>query len=166
MPARKRALTADAFIRELEGDADHQARLTEQQRQTAELAEASAADERHLLQELHAVGVTTSSVWDFVAAGGAPPSAVPVLAAHLTQSHHPRVWEGIVRALSVKHARAALSRLSDAYRAEQLQSRRWVLANAIGSMARLAEVRELPNIDEYRALFRQSRKPAHRDPAV
>jgi len=167
MPSRKRGLTAAEFIRELDGDPEYQARLAEQERRRAALAAECATDQRDLLQELQAVGVRAESIWDFVSAGGAPLSAVPVLAAHLTEAHHPRVWEGIVRALSVKHAReSALSPLLIAYRAESDPSRRWVLANAIGSMARLAEVRDLPNIDEYRALFRQSRKPPHRDPAV
>jgi hypothetical protein len=92
---------------------------------------------------------------------------VPVLVAHLAQTHHPRIWEGIVRALSVKHAReVALAPLVAAYRSEADESRRWMLANAIVSMARYSELSDLPGIEQYRALFRQSRKPPHRYPAV
>jgi hypothetical protein len=72
-----------------------------------------------------------------------------------------------VRALATKHARpGALAALVAAYRVEADPDRRWLLANAIASMARIAEAGDLPDIDQYRAPFRQSRKPPHRDPAV
>lgn len=167
MATRKKAVTAEELAQSLAGDAAYQARLAARREQARSLAHACAVDERELVADLAKAGVSVTSVWDFIAMDGVPVEAVSVLVSHLQRPHHPRVWEGIVRSLSVKHAReAALGALSAAYRSESDPGRRWVLANAIGSMARLAEVRDLPNIDAYRALFRQSRKPAHRDPAV
>ena len=119
------------------------------------LAAACAADERALLGELREAGIRVTSVWDFVAEGGAPPKAVPILVSHLSVDHHERIWQGIVRALSVKHARAyALGVVTELYCAEERHERRRHLASAIGCMATLAEVQHLPDIEKYRGLFR------------
>lgn len=153
-------------MRELEADSEYMARIRAQDAERVELARLCALDQAELLSELGAIGIVAESVYDFVNAGGAPVAAVPVLVAHLDRVHHPRIWEGIVRALSVRHARdMALTRLVRVYRAERDAGRRWVLANAIGSMARFSEVADLDGIEEYRALFRQSRKPKRMPPA-
>jgi hypothetical protein len=88
--------------------------------------------------------------------------------AHLGQAHHPRVWEGIVRALSAPAARAeALGPLREAYRAETAPERRWLLANALGAMASFVEVGDLDGIAEHRSLFRRvPPKPPHVAPAI
>jgi hypothetical protein len=89
----------------------------------------------------------TASVYDYVAGGGAAGAAVPILARHLGRPHHPRVWEGIVRALSTSAARVeALGPLRDAYRVEAAPERRWLLANALGAMASFDEVADLNGI--------------------
>lgn len=135
-------------------DSVHQAALAEQRHRVEELAAACAADEHVLLRELRDHEIHVTSVWDFIASGGAPPRAVPILVAHLTMNHHERIWEGIVRALAVKHARvAALGVLSELYRSEGSRSRRSALAHAIGAMARFDEVEDLPDIENYRSSF-------------
>jgi len=135
-------------------DEAHQAALAEQRHRVEELAAACAIDESELLRDLRDRGINVTSVWDFIASGGAPPAAVPILVTHLSTQHHERIWEGIVRSLSVKHARAAaLSVLTDLYRREESRSRRSVLAHAIGAMARLDEVQDLPEIETFRASF-------------
>ena len=129
--------------------------LAEQRHRVEELAAACAVDEQLLIRDLRARDIHVTSVWDFIASGGAPPRAVPVLVAHLSRDHHERIWEGIVRALAVKHARAeALSVLTELYRQEQNRHRRTTLAHAISAMARLDEVQDLPEIESYRSLFR------------
>ena len=151
-------MTAEQFVRSLAADPEYRARMAAQAARTEELARVCAADEAGLLAELRTVGLTVSSIYDFVNAGGAPPEAISILVAHLRQHHHPRIWEGIVRSLSVKHAHdAALPTLAELFTMEESRDRRWVLANAIGSMAKFAEVAELEGIDEFRPLFRQSR---------
>lgn len=96
-----------------------------------------------------------------------PLDAILILVAHLSEPHHPRIWEGIVRALSIKRARdLAFESLKRFYVAETVESRRWLLANAIGAMAKFTEVKDLPGIKEYRVLFNKPRKPPHLPPAI
>ncbi|MEO7360141.1 MAG: hypothetical protein ABI120_07420 [Gemmatimonadaceae bacterium] len=165
--SERRSTTAAEFVKVLAQDPDYQARLKIQEASTVALAAACDADEIDLVNELREVNASVSSVWDFVAIGGAPEGAVAILVRHLNRPHHPRIWEGIVRSLSTKRARAlALEPLRSLYRAESDLDRRWVIANAIGSMARFADVKDLEGMEQYRALFRQSRKPPHVPPAV
>jgi hypothetical protein len=60
-----------------------------------------------LVAALRSVGIAVDSVWDLVNTGKPYPEAIPVLLEHLGKPYHPRNREGIVRALSVKEARAA-----------------------------------------------------------
>ena len=164
--ARAKSMTAEEFVRARAANPEHQARMAMRAAAIEGLAKACAADEAPLLGELRAAGVQVDSVYDFVNAGGAPPEAIPLLVAHLRKPHHPRIWEGIVRSLSVRHARdTALSILVELYGVETSPDRRFVLANAIGSMAKFAEVAQLDGIAQYRPLFRQSRKPTPRPSA-
>ena len=166
MPRRK-SVTAAELANQLSQDTDYQARMRELADQREQLERECADDEAKLVAELVAAGSPVKSVWDLVALGSAPKGATAVLVHHLLQPHHPRVWDVIVRALSSKAARDdALEPLKQLYRSEANPSRRWVLANAIGSMALFTEVADLPGICEYRALFRQTRKPAHIPPAI
>lgn len=136
-------------------DTAREAAFAAQRHRVEELAAACAADEHGLLRELRDHEIHVTSVWDFIASGGAPPRAVPILVAHLSVTHHERVWEGIVRALAVKHARAAaLGVLSELYRVETTRTRRAALAHAIGAMARIDEVGDLPDIENYHSSFR------------
>src|SRR5262245_12001044 len=138
-------------------DPTYNAKLAEQRERVEALAAACALDERELLLELRDAGVHVTSVWDFIASGGAPPAAIPILVAHLARGHHERIWQGIVRSLSVHHARAsALNVLCELYRAETDRDRRSLLANAIGTMADLDEVRDLPDIETFHAVFRST----------
>jgi hypothetical protein len=166
MPARK-SISAAELVGELARNTEYLAQLKTQDARSDVLVAACAADEIELVAELRAVVPRLESVWDFVAVGGAPVVAVEILVRHLNRPHHPRIWEGIVRALSSKRARdGALEPLRQLYRTETDNDRRWLIANAIGSMARLAEVRDLEGIEQHRALFRQSRKPPHAPPAA
>ena len=151
-------MTADELVRSLEADPEYQGRLARHDAAADELARICADDEAELLAELASLDINAESVYDFVNGGGAPVEAVPVLVAHLTQPHHPRIWEGIVRALSVSRAREfALEPLKQAYKKEPASDRRWILANAIGTMAKLREVQDLDGIAQYKALFGLSR---------
>lgn len=61
--------------------------------------------EQALVSDLRAAGFAVDSVWDLVNTVAPYPGAIPVLLAHLPMTDHPRVLEGIVRALSVKEAK-------------------------------------------------------------
>ena len=164
---KRKSITASELVRELEQDPSYQARVAERQASTDALSQVYRADEATLVAQLRARGSAVDSVWDFVSTTDAPLDAIPILVAHLSQSHHPRVWEGIVRALSIKRARdGAFEFLKRFYVTETIESRRWLLANAIGAMAKFTEVKELPGIEQYRAVFNKPRKPPHRPPAI
>ena len=114
--APPRRTTAVELARALAADPDYRAGMAAQAAAAAELKPACAADEVGLLTEVRAAGAPVRSVCDFVYAGGAPPAAVPILLARLRRAYHPRVWEGIVRALSGR-ARPRCARASDVPRA-------------------------------------------------
>lgn len=105
----------------------------ERERQFAQFAESLAQDEATLVQELRAADVEVSSVWDLVDEEAPYPSAIPVLAKHLSKEHHPRIREGIVRALAVPEAHSLWPQLLDAFRTEQDQGMKFALAIAVGS---------------------------------
>ena len=135
MPPRS-SRSAAAFARELADDLQHQARLRAQVSQAEALVRMCAEDEAGLVADLRAVGSPVASVWDLVEQGGASGNAVPVLVTHREHPHHPRVWEGVVRSLATPEARSgALEQLRRVYLRENDSDRRWVVANAIGSMA-------------------------------
>jgi hypothetical protein len=144
--------------RQTSNDQSYSSKLAEQRERVEALAAACALDERELLLELRDAGVRVTSVWDFIALGGAPPAAVPILVAHLARDHHDRIWHGIVRSLTVQHARgSALTVLCELYRSESAHDRRSLLAHAIGAMAELDEVRDLPDIENFHSVFRTTK---------
>ena len=164
---KRKSITASELVHRLEQDPTYQAQAADRQANIDALSQVYRADEAALVGQLGATGIAVGSVWDFVSTTDAPLEAIPILVAHLSQSHHPRVWEGIVRALSIKRARnGAFESLKRFYVAETIESRRWLLANAIGTMAKFTEVKELPEIGQYRTVFNRPRKPPHRPPAI
>jgi hypothetical protein len=81
------------------------------------------------------------SVYDLVNARHPYPTAIPVLLALLPRVQHPRIKEGIARALTVREARpVAAQPLFAAFVASQPQSTseehaKWALANALAVVA-------------------------------
>jgi hypothetical protein len=164
---KRKSITASELVHALEQDPDYRTRMAEREANVDALSQVYRADEAALVAGLRDRGIAVESVWDFVSTTDAPPDAIPILVAHLSESHHPRVWEGIVRALSIKGARdGAFESLKHFYVAETVESRRWLLANAIAAMAKFTDVKELPRMNEYRTLFNKPRKPPHRPPAI
>ena len=164
---KRKSVTAAELVNRLEQDPGYQTRMAERQANIDALSQVYRADEAALVAELRAQGIAIESVWDFVSTTNAPLEAIPILVRQLSESHQPRVWEGIVRALSVKSARdGAFQSLKRLYVTETVESRRWLLANAIGTMAKFTEVKELPGIEQYRTVFNRPRKPPHRPPTI
>lgn len=111
----------------------------------AELAAfvATFSDEEALIAgEAAAVGYKITSVWDFVNNRHHPvlkfpftgpyERAYPLLVRHLRIRHHPRVREGIVRALTVKDGGEPVwSALLQELHGELDPEMKWVLANAL-----------------------------------
>ena len=152
--ARDHGITAQELMDRLRSDPRWVAESAARDARRAERSERLRADEASLLADLARVGVRAATVYDFVGGGPTPPEALPVLVRHLDSGHLPAIREGVIRALSISDARAvAFVPLHAAYRSEGDPSVRWVIANALASMARLEELSELPGIDEYAALF-------------
>ena len=151
-------ITAGELMRQLEADPEWVAKRDAKATRRAERARQLADDEAPIIAELAVVGVTVSSIYDFVGKQLAPDCALPILVRHLNMEHPPRIREGLIRALGIPRARSvAFELLCDAYRSERDPTLRWVAANALAGMARFEEVAVLPGIEEFVALFSKHR---------
>ena len=155
--AKSRSKTAAELAAELAKDPEHQERFAERQAIASAQGAAAAKDERQLVAELSAVGVSVASVYDFVGKSvpPTPSAAAPVLVKHLLVLHIRVVREGIIRALSCSHLRSyAFEALKAGYTESTDPLERWLFANALASMAALEELRsDLVGIQEYAGLF-------------
>jgi len=139
---RKKPVTAGELLRQLESDpawvAEHDRR--ERERSAAEAA--CRSDEAHLVREIRALGYDLDSVWDLVNNSPHPflerrfvgpyDRAYGVLVAHLEVQHHPKIREGIIRALTVRDGgEGVASALFREFEREPMQELRWALANAL-----------------------------------
>jgi hypothetical protein len=153
MPRRK-AITAEELMRSLRADPEWAARDAASEAERSAAERELVAEQADLLSDLKDVGVSASSVYDFVNAGGASPAAVPVLVKHLRRPYHPRIREGIIRSLTVRHAKElAYAPLVAMFESEREPTMRWVIANALSVISSLDELRGLEGIAEYADLF-------------
>ena len=119
-------------------------------RRSAEIA----PHEQPLRDDLAAIGVRISSIYDFVDGDAPPVEAVPVLIRHLREPHDRRLYEVILQALSHPELRpVALEPLKAWFLEQHDRVMRWVGANALASMATLEELDEVPGIYDFRDLF-------------
>ncbi|MEM9354275.1 MAG: hypothetical protein AAGA92_14810 [Planctomycetota bacterium] len=148
---------AEDFLRELESDPEWVAQRDARERELAERAAVYAADEADLVAEIRAAGFGIGSVWDLV--NNAPHSVLerrftagysavyPILIRHLTLSHHERVREGIIRALTVKDGGEELEQaLLAQFKKETDDGLKWVLANALQTAVPYHRRRKWPEI--------------------
>lgn len=102
-------------------------------------------EEKPLIEALSAVGISVDSVWDLVNNRphpnlknnftGSYEIAYPVLVEHLDYSYHPRVKEGIVRALTEKNAsKIAADKILKFFYQESDKSLKWAMANALRTL--------------------------------
>ena len=156
--AKSQSKTAAEFAAELEKDLEYQKRLAESQAVGAAQGAAAVEDERQLIAELGAAGVSVASVYDFIGKSvpPTPVEAAPVLVKHLSLPHIRVVREGIIRALSCNHLRSqAVEALKAGYMGTADARERWLFANALAAMASLDELRpHLDGVQEYAGLFK------------
>ena len=154
MMPRRKAVTAEELMRSLRADPEWSARGAARDAERAAAGHRLAVEEAPLLADLKDAGMQVGSVYDFVNSGGAPPEVVPVLVEHLSRPYHPRIREGIIRSLTVRHARElAYAPLVEAFESEREPNMRWVIANALSVLSSLDEFRDLLGIDAYADLF-------------
>jgi hypothetical protein len=141
-------------MRQLEADPEWVAKRDTRETRNADRASRIQVDEKPILDDLAAIGITVSSVYDFVGKQAAPVASFPVLLRHLNIGHQQVVREGIIRALGLPSARGvAFEPLCIEYSKETDSNLRWVIANALSGMASFNELAHLPGIAEFSGLF-------------
>ena len=109
-------VTAEDFMAALEKDPEYQARIAAQDAATAAGVAVLRRAEQPIVQDLKAVGVDVSSVWDLVNTSVPYPDALPVLKRLLVRGGYPdRVMESLGRALTVGPARPMWDELAEMY---------------------------------------------------
>ena len=150
----KKSMTAAEAMAVLQSDPEWVRKNEERERKRKSLEEMLALEEKPILAELADAGVRVSSVWDLVNAKFSYTAAIPVLSRHLRSPYHPKIREGIARALTVSEARGVASRtiLDELERQDESPREiRWVLANA------LTEAADLDMVDEIKTLVADAR---------
>ena len=94
----------DDVMRRLSQDPKYQEMKRQQEEKRQFFKKLLQKDEKDLVTELRANGRFVDSVWDLVNSENDYDECLPILVSHLKKSHHPRVTEGIVRALSIPSA--------------------------------------------------------------
>jgi len=128
-------------------------RLCNQQNERIE--QLSRDEQVQLLSELRDRGVIVESVWNLVNTNKKYSAAIPVLVRHLSASYSVGVKEGIIRALTVEYAGSeALLKLIDEFLKQNDDSDislKWVLGNAIATVATSSDEDTLINLATNRA---------------
>jgi len=160
-------MKASDLMKKLEADPEYQ---DMQKRKAQELEEREALlseDEQDLIEELAAVGYEIESVWDFVNTNnryeflrkfsGTYNSAYTILVKHLNVEHHPRIREGIIRALTEKDSNEVASdALLASFYQEQDSNLKWVLANALRTVLTRSQKAKHP---EYKEVYNGKGQP-------
>jgi HEAT repeat protein len=138
MHSRKKRKTAGELVKELEADPAYREMRDRKDQLQRELLERIRVAEAPLVEDLHAIGVKASSVWDLVNTHATYAVAIPVLLEHLQRDYIPEVREGIARALAVPEASWAWQILFTFFTREPAGQRRdvkWALACALSGAA-------------------------------
>lgn len=140
--ASRKSVTSQELIDSLAADPGYQAMKAQEAVRLAAFVAEFADEERVIAAEAKSLGYDIESVWDFVNNTPHPflprrlvgpyPRAYPMLVRHLHLPHHPRVREGVVRALTVRDGGELVwQALYQEFKLESDEGMRWVLANAL-----------------------------------
>lgn len=140
---KSRATTAAEFKAELANDPTYQRMIRRKEEERKKLELVLNSDQRELIQSCCEVGVPIQSVWDLVNTTEHYPLAIPILVKHLEIEHHPRILEGIVRALITTDSRGvafnALVKLFN-QTTDSESDLKWLLGMAIAESATKSEL--------------------------
>lgn len=156
---RKKPITAGELVKQLEADPTWVAERDRREREREAFERVLRADEALMVAEIRGLGYDVGSVWDLVNNAPHPvlerrfigeyDGAYPVLVRHLKLPHHPRVREGIIRALTVRDGGALVEdALLDALSEETDAELKWVLGNALRFAMPYRRRRKYPQIKE------------------
>jgi len=154
-------MKASDLMKKHEADPEYQEMRKRKDLELKEREVLLAADEQGLVEELAKAGYEVDSIWDFVNNNnrydflrkfeGNYTSAYPILVKHLDIEHHPRIREGIIRALTEKDANEMASEaLLAAFYQEQDSNLKWVLANALRTVLTRSQKAKHP---EYKEIY-------------
>lgn len=160
-------MKASDLMIKLEADPEYQEMQKCKTQELEERKSLLAEDERCLIEELNSIGYEIDSVWDFVnnnnryeflrKFNGSYSSAYLVLVKHLNVEHHPRIREGIVRALTEKDANeVAAEALLAAFYKEQDPNLKWILANTLRTVLTRSQKAKHP---EYKEVYNGKGQP-------
>lgn len=160
-------MKASDLINKLNADPEYQEMRKRKDLELKERKALLAADERGLIEELAEAGYEIESVWDFVNNNnryeflrrfeGGYTSAYSILVKHLNIEHHPRIREGIIRALTEKDANETASdALLAAFYQEQDSNLKWILANALRTVLTRSQKAKHP---EYKEIYNAKGQP-------
>lgn len=160
-------MDASDLMKKLDNDPEYQAMQKQKDKEREEWRKVFAEDEKDLIEELKVLGYDINSVWDFVNNNnryeflrqfdGEYISAYAILVKHLNIEHHPRIREGIIRALSEKNANSVASEaLLCAFYKETDPNVKWVLANALRTVLTRAQKRKH---SEYKEVYNGNGQP-------
>jgi len=134
----RKSMTASELMAKLATDPEHQRKLKEKEQQRTNLKQILAEDESELVAECNALGCSIESVWDLVNTDSSYRNVIPVLVEHLGKDHHPRIVQGIVRALTTPESRGvAFTKLASLFRrtSDGDSELKWLLGAAIAESA-------------------------------
>ena len=157
---KKKRITAEELIDQLEGDPEYQERI---QRRNAELKpiwEKRKKDEMELVEEVRRCGYNIDSVYDLVNNSPHPvldrtfigpyERAYPILTKHLDIEHERIIREGIIRALTVKDGGKEVEEaLLRHFFEEQNNDTKWILANALRTAMPYHRRKKYPEIRRF-----------------
>lgn len=153
-------LTAAEVMAVLEKNPEYVARRAQQEKDLEERVRAWRKEEQPLIQALRDVGENVETVWDLVNTTRAYPKAIPILFEHLQKPYHPKIKEGIARALTVRAARGvAWSVLLSEFLKDHDRSTlgpKWAIANALSFIA------DKNNVDDILELVQDKRHGENR----
>ena len=145
--------TAEELIQELNKNPDFLKKRNARDEHIKKLEEIYSNDEIQLVSELNSelktIGCHVNSVWDLVNSVSTYQVVCPILQNHLYLSHHERIREGIIRALTVKDVgREIEGALFECFKNEQNKELNWVLSNALKTVMPYHRRRKHPEIKE------------------
>lgn len=147
--AKKPLKTAAELMAELQSDPDWVAQNDQREAKRAAAEAQFRAEEKPIIVDLARVGLEVGSVWDLVNSNTSYPEAIVVLLDHLRHPYHPRIRNGIIRALTVQEARGVAGQnILRELDQEKDPENRWALANALTVVADrkdMTQIGELAN---------------------
>lgn len=151
--AKDNSISATDLMAELHANPEWVAQNTAREARRAAAEAQFRIEEEPIIADIAVAGFQVRSVWDLVNTNKRYPAAIPVLLDHLRRSYHPRIREGIIRALTVKEAKGiAAGVIINELQHENDSENRWALANALtmtADRANAAAIQALLENPEY-----------------